>query len=76
MSTKTVEHMRWHVIGNYNDGWMRHPRDSEAWKKFNATYPEFALDPRSVRLDLASDGFNPFGTMSTNYSIWPVILIP
>ncbi|WVZ13620.1 hypothetical protein V8G54_011186 [Vigna mungo] len=39
-------------------------------------HPEFALDPRNVRLGLASDGFNPFGTMSSTYSIWPVFLIP
>jgi hypothetical protein len=29
-----------------------------------------------VRLSLASDGFNPFGNMSTLYSIWPVVLVP
>jgi hypothetical protein len=29
-----------------------------------------------VRLGLASDGFNPFGNMSTTYSIWPVVLMP
>jgi len=29
-----------------------------------------------VRLGLASDGFNPFRTMSTTYSTWPVLLIP
>ncbi|XP_016195455.1 uncharacterized protein LOC107636463 [Arachis ipaensis] len=29
-----------------------------------------------VRLALASDGFNPFGNMTTKYSIWHVILIP
>ncbi|GJU24005.1 tetratricopeptide-like helical domain, DYW domain protein [Tanacetum coccineum] len=32
-------------------------------------------DPRSVRLGLASDGFNPFGTMSTSHSTWPVSLL-
>ena len=68
--------MRWHVIRNCNDGLMRHPRDSKTWKKFNVTYPQFTLDPQSVHLGLANDGFNPFGTMSTNYSIWLVILIP
>lgn len=43
---------------------------------FNVKYPEFATDPRNVRLGLASDGFKPFGAMSINYSIWPIILIP
>ncbi|XP_075075406.1 uncharacterized protein LOC142162713 [Nicotiana tabacum] len=39
-------------------------------------YLEFAGDPRNVRLGLASDGFNPFGTMRTVHSTWPVILMP
>ncbi|XP_025661384.1 uncharacterized protein [Arachis hypogaea] len=54
---------------------QRHPRDAEAWKKFDAKYTNFSADPRNVRLAFASDGFNPFGNMSTKYSIWPVILI-
>jgi hypothetical protein len=29
-----------------------------------------------MRLGLLSDGFNPFGNMSTSYSMWPVILVP
>jgi len=67
--------MRWHHEDVNNDGQMRHPRDSEAWKSFNMSHNEFASEPRNVRLGLASDGFNPFGTMSTTYSIWPVVLM-
>ncbi|KAL0285199.1 UNVERIFIED_CONTAM: hypothetical protein Scaly_2825500 [Sesamum calycinum] len=55
---------------------MRHPADSELWRDFDKKYPLFADDPRSVRIGLASDGFNPFGNMSTSYSIWPVLLVP
>ena len=55
---------------------MRHPRDSEAWKTFDLTHPKFASDPQNVHLGLATDGFNPFGTMSSAYSIWQVFLIP
>ena len=29
-----------------------------------------------MQLGLASDGFNPFGNMSTSYSMWPVVLMP
>jgi hypothetical protein len=68
--------MRWHALSNNNDEMMRHPRDSEAWKRFDSTHPWFASDARNVRLALATDGFNPFGVMSSNYSVWPVILIP
>ncbi|XP_009776215.2 uncharacterized protein [Nicotiana sylvestris] len=76
MCSKIAEHMRWHAEDDNKDGTIRHPRDGEAWKRFNTTFPIFASDPRNVRLGLASDGFNPFGTMNTNYSIWPVVLVP
>ncbi|KAG8503213.1 hypothetical protein CXB51_001205 [Gossypium anomalum] len=39
-------------------------------------FPSFVSDPRSVRLGLASDGFNPYKIMSTSYSNWPVVLVP
>lgn len=76
MCSKIAEHMRWHAEDDNKDGTLRHPRDGEAWKKFDTTFLEFSSDPRNVRLGLASDGFNPFGTMSTSHSIWPVILVP
>ncbi|CAL5185129.1 unnamed protein product [Lathyrus oleraceus] len=76
MCSKTADSMKWHALEANKDGMMRHPRDSEAWKTFDLRHPEFATDSRNVRLCLATDGFNPFGVMSTNYSIWPVVLIP
>ncbi|XP_060182958.1 uncharacterized protein LOC132612901 [Lycium barbarum] len=41
------------------------------WKPENESNKDHA-----PTTSLASDGFNPFGTMSTNYSIWPVVLVP
>lgn len=76
MCEKTAGEMRWHEIGLTKDGKLRHPADGLAWKAFNSRYPEFFLDPRNVRLGLASDGFNPFRAMGTTYSTWPVLLIP
>ncbi|XP_058726290.1 uncharacterized protein LOC131597620 [Vicia villosa] len=76
MCSKTAEHMRWHALDNNTNGLLRHPKDGEAWKNFNLIHPEFASDHRNVRLGLASDGFNPFGTMNSKYSVWPVFLIP
>jgi len=55
---------------------IRHPRDYEAWKKFDLLHRKFVGDLQNVRLGLASDGFNPFGNMSTNHIIWPMVLIP
>ncbi|XP_062118652.1 uncharacterized protein LOC133832303 [Humulus lupulus] len=57
-------------------GILRHPADEDAWKHFNNVYPDFAADSRSVRMGLASDGFNPFSNMTSTYSLWPMILIP
>ncbi|XP_071925283.1 uncharacterized protein [Coffea arabica] len=69
--------MRWHKERHVdNKNMMRHPADSLAWKDFDRNHKSFAEDPRNVRLGLASDGFNPFGTMSNSYGIWPVILVP
>ena len=67
--------MTWHATGQSKEnGKMNHPCDGEAWKNFDIMQPEFSCDPRNVRLGLAADGFNPFGNMSQNYSMWPVIL--
>ncbi|XP_027915007.1 uncharacterized protein LOC114174367 [Vigna unguiculata] len=76
MSSKTSKSMVWHTENNTNDGLMRHSKDSQAWKTFDLKYPDFASDPRNVRLALASDRFNPFRSLSNSYSIWPLVLIP
>ncbi|KAK9073298.1 hypothetical protein SSX86_007622 [Deinandra increscens subsp. villosa] len=76
MSSKTSDLMKWHHTERVKDGKLRHPADALAWKDFDKKFPEFASDPRNVRLALASDGFNPFRTMNVAHSIWPVFLIP
>ena len=76
MSPKMAEQMRWHATEANPDGKMRHPRDGDAWKAFDGAFPDFASEPRNVRLGLASDGFNPFGSFNQHYSVWPVVLMP
>ena len=76
MSDRTASLMRWHAEGRTKDGVLRHPADSKAWQSLDDQYPNFAAEPRNVRLGLASDGFNPFGTMSIAHSTWPVVLMP
>ncbi|GJU55598.1 retrotransposon gag domain, retroviral aspartyl protease [Tanacetum coccineum] len=67
--------MTWHATGKCTEpGKMQHPVDGKAWKDFDTKYPDFAAEPRNVRLGLAADGFNPFGNLSQSYSMWPVIL--
>ena len=75
VSFKTASHMKWHVDNRMEGEMVRHPEDSLAWKNFDNVHPSFSLEPRNVRLSLAS-GFNPFGNMSISYSMWLVVLIP
>ncbi|KAH0704352.1 hypothetical protein KY285_018630 [Solanum tuberosum] len=74
MCSKTAELLKWHATEANPDGLLRHPRDGKAWKHFDSFYPDFALKTRNVRFALATDGFNPFGNLSSSVSIWPVML--
>ncbi|KAL0402397.1 UNVERIFIED_CONTAM: hypothetical protein Slati_4269600 [Sesamum latifolium] len=74
---KTItEHMSWHATHETESGVMCHPSDAEAWKYFNETHPDFALEPRNVHLVLCADGFAPHGQYGKSYSCWPVIITP
>ena len=71
------EHTRWHKDRRVVEkNVMRHPADGKAWQHFDEDHVPFAADPRNLRLGFATDGFNPFGHMSSTYSMWPVFLIP
>ncbi|XP_039142871.1 uncharacterized protein LOC120280181 isoform X2 [Dioscorea cayenensis subsp. rotundata] len=74
MSSKLAPLMIWHDQDRVKDGFIRHPADSTTWKDFDAKHMLFSSDRRNVRLGLATDGFNPFGTMSVSYSTWSIIL--
>lgn len=54
-------------------GNIRRAADGEALKNFDSLDEDFATDPRNVILDLSSDGFNPFLTISISRSTCPVI---
>ncbi|XP_059285219.1 uncharacterized protein LOC132038584 [Lycium ferocissimum] len=41
-SNSSAPHMRWHSENRRPPGVMCHPSDGEAWKHFDATYPDFA----------------------------------
>jgi hypothetical protein len=61
--------MTWHKKGTRIDkGKMGHPSDGKAWKNFHEKYPDKATDARNVRIVIATDGFNPYGMSTTNYS--------
>ncbi|XP_057249364.1 uncharacterized protein LOC125495681 [Beta vulgaris subsp. vulgaris] len=69
MCPETAKYMIWHKTNDSEDELLQHPRDGEAWKTFDKRYPDFAKDARSVRLGLASDGFNPFHNMSIVHNL-------
>jgi hypothetical protein len=75
MSQRTTHNIRWHAEGCTKDGVLRHLADGQAWKSFDNLHSDFVSDNRNVRLGLTSDGFNPFGNMSTSHSTWPVMVI-
>ena len=75
MCSRTVDTLRWHDEGRSKDGKLRHPADGQSWKDFDSLYPDFAKDSRNLRLGLASDGFNPYQTMSISHSTCPVVLM-
>ncbi|WVZ80513.1 hypothetical protein U9M48_027983 [Paspalum notatum var. saurae] len=79
LSMKIAKSMRWHKErkrGSQSEDVMVHPADGDAWKALDEFDPEFARDPRSVRLGLATDGFTPFSTSASPYSYWPVFIMP
>ncbi|GJY27727.1 CACTA transposable element [Tanacetum coccineum] len=74
-SQHTAKLMTWHGTGKSKEkGKMHHPVDGEAWIFFDIIHPQFSKEPRSVRLWLAADGFNPFNNLSQTYNMWPIIL--
>jgi len=76
-SVETTSQMKWHYENRRYDGVLRHPSDGKSWKHFDEIYPDFAVDPRHVRLGLCADGFTPYIQASTSpYSCWPVFVTP
>ena len=38
-------------------------------------FPQFGSESRNLRLGLCTDGFNPYRTLSSTHSAWPVLLV-
>ena len=55
---------------------LGHTSDAFAWKHFDALHKDKAADPRHPRVAISTDGFNVFGMMATQYSCWPIFVIP
>jgi len=69
-----AKNLVWHDEGRKKDGLIRHPADAKQWETINNEFPQFGEEPRNLRLGLSTDGMNPYGTLSTKHSTWPVLL--
>ena len=67
--------LTWHANGRKCDGMLRHSADSTQWKKIDRLYLNFSKEARNLRLGLASDGMNPYGSLSIEHNSWPVLLV-
>ena len=77
ISKKQSEEVQWHKLNRKAvEGELSHPANGKAWEELDKFYEAFAADPRNIKLGISADGFNPFGKMSTSYSMWPVFVMP
>ena len=65
----------WHSSEREVDNYIRHPEDAASWKLIDRKWPNFACEPRNLRLALTADRINPHSSLSSRHSTRPVILI-
>jgi hypothetical protein len=68
--------MRWHkkeIHDSKDSDIILYPADAEAWHALDYFDPEFVRDPRNTRLDLSTEGFQPYSSDSTVYFCWTVL---
>ncbi|KAL4016700.1 hypothetical protein IC575_024357 [Cucumis melo] len=70
---ENTKNLCWHAMDRKVDGIMRHSTDAPSWRLIDHMWPTFGSEPRNLCLDLSTDGINPFGDLSSNYSCWSVI---
>ena len=65
----------YHWVHRSLDGMQRMASDSKQWALIDSEYPDFAREPRNIRLGLATDGVNPFSIKRSTWSTWPILLL-
>ena len=66
-SPKIAEDLIWNTQEREFDGKMHHPSDSPSWKLVDHRWPDFASEPRNLRLAISADGINPHSSMSSQH---------
>ena len=69
------KNLRWHADERISDIKLQHSAHSSQWKKIDQLFPNFGEEPRNLKLALSTDGMNPYGSLSSIHSSWPVLLI-
>jgi hypothetical protein len=49
--------------------------DSKAWEHIEKKWCEFNIEPRHLKLGLATIGVNPYSHFSSKYSMWPICFV-
>ncbi|KAL4558276.1 hypothetical protein LXL04_036474 [Taraxacum kok-saghyz] len=71
---KDAKLLRWHAEERKIDGKIRHVAVSPQWRNIDSKFQELGEEIRNIRFGLSSDGFNPFGSLSSRHSTWPVLM--
>ncbi|XP_075494777.1 uncharacterized protein LOC142532346 [Primulina tabacum] len=50
--------LTWHADKRIFDGYLRHPADAPCWKVVDHNWPNFASEPRNLRLAISADDIN------------------
>ena len=63
-----AEDLCWHYTNATKDGTMQHPVDSISWAQVNDKWPDFDVEPKNLRLEISTDGMNPFSMQNINHN--------
>jgi hypothetical protein len=65
----------WWASHHLPDGNVQGAIDSKQWSAVDEIDPEFTREHRNIRLELATDGINPFSIKRSMWSTWLVVLM-
>ena len=74
-SSETIRDLIWHANKRMINSKLRHPADSPSWKLVDEKWSIFASNPRNLHLVVSANIINPYSSLSSTYSCWPIILI-
>ncbi|KAL7597805.1 hypothetical protein Lser_V15G21659 [Lactuca serriola] len=74
-SKTTTKYLAWHTTERMVDvGALSHPADSPAWAAIDDKYPDFASEPRNLRLGISADGVD-VNRGNRSHSVWHVLTV-